>query len=332
VKIHIVKKGETLYQLAEKYDVDLNKLIEANPQIKDPDQIDVGMKIKIPAAPAQVVHSNKKTAAETELKPIVEPVQKAAEKPAEKAEDLFAQYKVPAQEVGSFYDIPEMPETQDSPWGMPYTFTNLADMDLPGISPQQTTPDYESPYSGKKGETASVGTGTAPAYESPYSNAPNAYPAPSFETPYSQIPCNTPIYGMPTANLPQYAQPQTEYNLPYYPMQYNVPQAYTMSYNQAPNMPYQPMPYQAMPYGNPPFVHHQLQMKECGCKGRGEDNTEAEEEYSPRSTSTDPAAPQKKTEKAAVKTKKGGSAKNKNKAKTRKKIAPEQGNLPWLHH
>ncbi|MEB3102045.1 LysM peptidoglycan-binding domain-containing protein [Ferviditalea candida] len=49
MKIHIVKKGDTLYKLSQKYHVDLQKLIEANPQIANPDVIDVGMKVKIPA-------------------------------------------------------------------------------------------------------------------------------------------------------------------------------------------------------------------------------------------------------------------------------------------
>ncbi|ULL17835.1 LysM peptidoglycan-binding domain-containing protein [Paenibacillus sp. H1-7] len=54
MKIHMVKKGESLYQIAQKYHVDLDKLIEMNPQIADPNVIDVGMKVKIPNAPKPV--------------------------------------------------------------------------------------------------------------------------------------------------------------------------------------------------------------------------------------------------------------------------------------
>lgn len=49
MKIHIVKAGDTLYELAKKYNVTLEKLIELNPHIADPDKIDVGMKVKIPS-------------------------------------------------------------------------------------------------------------------------------------------------------------------------------------------------------------------------------------------------------------------------------------------
>jgi morphogenetic protein associated with SpoVID len=51
LKIHIVKKGDTLYDLAHKYKVDLDKLIAMNPQLENPDNLDLGMKIKIPGPP-----------------------------------------------------------------------------------------------------------------------------------------------------------------------------------------------------------------------------------------------------------------------------------------
>jgi morphogenetic protein associated with SpoVID len=53
LKIHMVKSGDSMYAIAQKYGVDLDQLIAFNPQISNPDQIDVGMKVKIPAA---VVH------------------------------------------------------------------------------------------------------------------------------------------------------------------------------------------------------------------------------------------------------------------------------------
>ncbi|HEX7055624.1 MAG TPA: LysM peptidoglycan-binding domain-containing protein [Bacilli bacterium] len=54
MKLHIVKKGDTLFQIAEKYHVDLETLLSANPQIADPDEIAPGMKIKIPHGAAPV--------------------------------------------------------------------------------------------------------------------------------------------------------------------------------------------------------------------------------------------------------------------------------------
>lgn len=54
MKIHLVKKGETLFNIAKKYGIELQKLISFNSQIADPDQIDVGMKVKIPSTPVPV--------------------------------------------------------------------------------------------------------------------------------------------------------------------------------------------------------------------------------------------------------------------------------------
>lgn len=54
MKIHLVKKGETLFHIAKKYGIELQKLISFNSQLADPDKIDVGMKIKIPSSGAAV--------------------------------------------------------------------------------------------------------------------------------------------------------------------------------------------------------------------------------------------------------------------------------------
>ncbi|MBP1966030.1 LysM peptidoglycan-binding domain-containing protein [Paenibacillus aceris] len=54
MKIHIVKKGDTLYELAKKYHITLDQIIAFNPQIADPNQLDIGMKVKIPSKPKPV--------------------------------------------------------------------------------------------------------------------------------------------------------------------------------------------------------------------------------------------------------------------------------------
>lgn len=58
MKIHIVKQGDTLFALSQKYGVPLSKIIEANPQITNPDVLAVGDKVKIPAAPVPVPDNN----------------------------------------------------------------------------------------------------------------------------------------------------------------------------------------------------------------------------------------------------------------------------------
>lgn len=48
MKIHIVKKGDTLWKIAQRYNLDFEKLKEFNTQLENPDKISQGMKIKIP--------------------------------------------------------------------------------------------------------------------------------------------------------------------------------------------------------------------------------------------------------------------------------------------
>lgn len=58
MKIHIVKQGDTLYALSQKYGVSLQKIIEANPQISNPDVLVLGDKVKIPSAPTPVLDNS----------------------------------------------------------------------------------------------------------------------------------------------------------------------------------------------------------------------------------------------------------------------------------
>ncbi|MFD0694088.1 LysM peptidoglycan-binding domain-containing protein [Paenibacillus sp. GCM10027628] len=54
MKIHIVKKGDSLYELAKKYHVELDQIIALNPQIADPNVLNIGEKVKIPSKPKPV--------------------------------------------------------------------------------------------------------------------------------------------------------------------------------------------------------------------------------------------------------------------------------------
>ncbi|WP_410514340.1 LysM domain-containing protein [Paenibacillus sp. BR2-3] len=58
MKIHIVKQGDTLYALSQKYGVPLKTIIETNPQISNPDVLVIGDKVKIPAVPVSALDNN----------------------------------------------------------------------------------------------------------------------------------------------------------------------------------------------------------------------------------------------------------------------------------
>lgn len=50
MKIHIVQKGDTLWEIAKKYNVDFEELKQLNSHLASPDMIMPGMKIRIPTA------------------------------------------------------------------------------------------------------------------------------------------------------------------------------------------------------------------------------------------------------------------------------------------
>lgn len=50
MKIHIVQKGDTLWEISQKYNVDFEELKEMNAHLASPDMIMPGMKIRIPSA------------------------------------------------------------------------------------------------------------------------------------------------------------------------------------------------------------------------------------------------------------------------------------------
>jgi len=54
LRIHIVQKGDILSDLAKKYNVSLEDIVNLNPQLSSPDMIMPGMKIKIPSESKQV--------------------------------------------------------------------------------------------------------------------------------------------------------------------------------------------------------------------------------------------------------------------------------------
>jgi len=52
LKIHMVRNGESLFSLAEKYNVHPDALLSLNPQINSPEQLVPGIRVKIPIAPS----------------------------------------------------------------------------------------------------------------------------------------------------------------------------------------------------------------------------------------------------------------------------------------
>lgn len=61
MKIHIVQKGDTLFEIAKNYGVNFEEIVKLNSQLSSPDMIMPGMKIKIPSETKQVKSATDKT-------------------------------------------------------------------------------------------------------------------------------------------------------------------------------------------------------------------------------------------------------------------------------
>ncbi|MFC2948472.1 SafA/ExsA family spore coat assembly protein [Virgibacillus sediminis] len=97
MKIHIVQKGDTLWEIAQQYGVDFEQLKDMNSQLSSPDMIMPGMKIKIPGTSKAVKKDNQqlketqkkeveKPKAPKPPKPQLQPAKQKQEKQPEQAE------------------------------------------------------------------------------------------------------------------------------------------------------------------------------------------------------------------------------------------------------
>src|SRR5690625_4499811 len=109
LKIHIVRKGDTLWEIAKQYGVDFEELKKSNPQLSSPDMIMPGMKVKIPSG-SKSVKKETVTPKESQV-----PATKEAPKQAPKIkEDDHAKPKEVKVEMPKKY-MPEMPSKLQTP-------------------------------------------------------------------------------------------------------------------------------------------------------------------------------------------------------------------------
>lgn len=124
MKIHIVQKGDTLWNLSKQYNVDFQALKAANSQLANPDMIMPGMKIKIPVAKKHV--SQPKMAAAPKQKtmtPYKQLPQKA--QPVIKEDD-----QKPKQKVQKKIPYPKLPPVSIQMPKLPNIYANQYNIDV----------------------------------------------------------------------------------------------------------------------------------------------------------------------------------------------------------
>lgn len=107
LKIHIVQKGDTLWELAKKYGVDFEQLKAVNSHLASPDMIMPGMKIKIPTSTKQVKHDTKPTVQKETKKPYYDMSPKPM--PVLKEDDVQKQKPVKPEMPVVQTPMPQMP-------------------------------------------------------------------------------------------------------------------------------------------------------------------------------------------------------------------------------
>jgi len=98
LKIHIVQKGDTLWEIAQKYDVDFDTLVQLNAHLASPEMIMPGMKIKIPTNAKTIKKDGKK---------FEEKIDKTKKEPAYKEETK------PQKQQPKKIEVPKMPKLHE---------------------------------------------------------------------------------------------------------------------------------------------------------------------------------------------------------------------------
>ncbi|WP_341482346.1 SafA/ExsA family spore coat assembly protein [Bacillus kexueae] len=166
MKIHIVQKGDTLWKIAQKYDVDFEQLKQMNTQLSNPDLIMPGMKIKVPTGgvpvkkEAQINYKVKK-----EMPKAEHPYSASKPKSNVDVEDTKADEKpskpfvpqkpnkqqpfYPEVDVHNYYTVnmSMMPEAKKQPQLPPKPANVLPDMMKPDVDMKDTSNEQHHAYS-----------------------------------------------------------------------------------------------------------------------------------------------------------------------------------------
>lgn len=145
MKIHIAQKGDTLWNLSKKYNVDFQTLKGANTQLANPDIIMPGMKIRIPTDKKQVTQSTKPIGPKEKLMTPYKQIPQKAQ-PVIKEDD-----QKPKQIVNKKIPIPKLPPISIKMPKLPSIHANQYNIDVDIddhdtiIQSYQTTHDHHHP-------------------------------------------------------------------------------------------------------------------------------------------------------------------------------------------
>lgn len=202
MKIHIVQKGDTLWEISQQYGVDFEELKQLNSQISSPDMIMPGMKIKIPGSTKAVKQTQMQHKPKEQVKT---PYKDVSPKPLPviKEDDKEKQKMMkPEMPVHQMPSMPAQPMMQMPV--MEQEFQNYTTINFP----QMHMPKQPEPKPAKK--------------EEPKKEKPHVKPMPQPQVPmvplccYVMDPCYPPVPFQMMGPAPQgyYGAPHHGYPMP----------------------------------------------------------------------------------------------------------------------
>lgn len=250
MKIHIVQKGDTLWNIAQKYNVDFEKLKEMNAHLSNPDMIMPGMKIKVPA---QSIPVKKEAQKKEAVHPYVDKSEKA--KPMMDTQQQPKKMKEKQQQAApQKQQAPAMQKQGDKP------LSNIAPQFPIKGAPQMTQelnnytfniPQYPvmPQYMPSPGQLPGAVEDESPEEELPTPQLPSQV-AGVTEEPDFETPAAPPTQGFPAQQMPGIPQmPYAPQAFPYPYPQHCVPTTGIMPGSGM--MPYNPQavsPYAGVPH------------------------------------------------------------------------------------
>lgn len=236
MKIHIVQKGDTLWELSKKYGVDFEELKAANSHLSSPDMVMPGMKIRIPTTAKAVKKEAPIMNVKKEQK-VEQPYKDISPKPLPviKEDD-----KKPIMEIKPEMPLPQMPQ-------MP----QLPQMTLPQIT---QSPTLEQEY------TTNM---MINIHETNIIDESSEESSHHMEKPTMQQPVQQPMHHQPIFHQPMYHQPL--HMIPCFPVHHCCGGHFPMHMHPFP-MPMHPVPIMA-PQMIDPSQLMPMQENDCGCGG-----------------------------------------------------------------
>ncbi|MEN1969275.1 SafA/ExsA family spore coat assembly protein [Lentibacillus sp. N15] len=258
MKIHVVQKGDTLWELAKKYGVDFEEVKQLNPQLSSPDMIMPGMKIKIPGSNKAVQKEGMK---ETQKPAAMHPYKEMPQpKPVPVIKEDVKEKQKPVQ--------PHMPMQPQMPKPQPPV---APQMPAPQQSVQQMQPIIQMPIMEQELKNyTSVTIPEMPHYEKP-KEQPKKHEMPKHQPMHQPMPQPMP---QPVAMMPMCCHFVHPCGHPMPPQEGCFPVMGAFDGGQMPHHPmHQPHHHyeqkmESSSWEMPIKAYPTLNDKDCGCNGK----------------------------------------------------------------